>query len=109
VRIFEKDLNDALTRGVKVELITSAKRDQPVYRYVKNYLLLRNLFHENIKMYEYPETLLHMKGYLIDGKKYSIGSFNNDRWSWKLNNELNIIGEDQSEADGFKRLLDHCK
>jgi len=83
VRIIEQKLREAMERGVQVEFLTSAKRDQPVYHYLKNYLLLSNLFHHNIKIYEYPEQLLHMKCYLIDNKKFNIGSFNNDRY---LNN-----------------------
>jgi hypothetical protein len=49
-----------------------------------------------------------MKGYLIDNKNINIGSFNNDRysiikiifirWSWKLNNEANIVLSDEIEA-----------
>lgn len=50
-----------------------------------------------------------MKGYLIDDKKYSIGSFNNDRWSWKLNNELNIVGEDEEVAKNVKKMLEQCR
>lgn len=31
-----------------------------------------------------------MKGYMSDGQHLSIGSMNQDRWSWYINNELNI-------------------
>ena len=118
VRRCEQKLIQAMERGVQVELITSAKRDQPVYHYIKNYLLLRNLFHPNIKIYEYPEHLLHMKCYLIDNKKFNIGSFNNDRyfnlifnlrWSWLINNEANIIIEDKDESAKVQTVIDKCK
>ena len=42
----------ALARGVQVELITSAKRDQPVYKFLKNGLLLRKLIKKGLKVYE---------------------------------------------------------
>lgn len=32
-----------------------------------------------------------MKGYVFDDKELFYGSFNNDRWSWKLNHEFNIL------------------
>lgn len=50
-----------------------------------------------------------MKGYLIDGTKFNIGSFNNDRWSWKLNNEVNIVTDNQGEADKLRGMMDNCK
>ena len=87
---FENAVIDALNRGVMVDLYTSAKRDQPVYRYMKNQSLMKNLINNGCKVYEIHEKLLHMKAYEIDNKHYSIGSFNNDRWSWKINNEANI-------------------
>lgn len=105
IRIFEQELIKAMHRGVKVELITSAKRDQPVYHHLKNFILLRNLFHPNMSLYEYPEQFLHMKGYLIDDRKFNIGSFNNDRWSWKLNNEVNIVLDDEEEAKKFNAII----
>lgn len=51
---------------------------------------MRNLVKKGCKVYEINEKLLHMKLYQIDGKHYSIGSFNNDPWSWNVNNEANI-------------------
>lgn len=55
IRVFEKELVAAMDRGVKVDLITSAKRDQAVYHNFKNFILLKNLFHPNITLYEYTE------------------------------------------------------
>lgn len=51
-----------------------------------------------------------MKAYEIDGKHYSIGSFNNDRWSWKLNNEANIhVYDDPIEVSRFEPYLDEVR
>ena len=107
VKKFENAVIDALNRGVMVELYTSAKRDQPVYRYMKNQSLMKNLINNGCKVYEIHEKLLHMKAYEIDNKHYSIGSFNNDRWSWKINNEANInIYNDIVETSRIKPLID---
>ena len=51
---------------------------------------MNNLINAGCRVFEIHEKLLHMKLYQIDDKHYSFGSFNNDRWSWKLNNECNI-------------------
>jgi len=65
---------------------------------------MNNLIKNGCKVYEIGEKLLHMKAYIVDDHHYSIGSFNNDRWSWKLNNECNIfVYNDPIET---KRMLD---
>lgn len=45
-------INIALKRGIKVELITGAKRDQPVYKWLKNGLLLRRLIKQGLSVYQ---------------------------------------------------------
>lgn len=42
-----------------------------------------------------------MKGYVFDDKELFYGSFNNDRWSWKLNHEFNILTQDENEIKMF--------
>lgn len=44
-----------MDRGVKVEIITADKRDQPVYRYAFNRILFSGVLHRNLKIYEFPE------------------------------------------------------
>ena len=31
-----------------------------------------------------------MKLYIFDNQSYTLGSFNNDKISWRINNELNL-------------------
>lgn len=69
-----------------MELITSAKRDQPVYKYIKNGLLMRRLIRKGVTVYESHEKVLHAKAYVFDDRILTIGSFNNDRWSWRISN-----------------------
>jgi len=59
-------------------------------------MLLRKLIKNGCKVYEYPDKFLHMKAYLFDDMHMSTGSFNNDRFSYKSNNELNILATDDS-------------
>lgn len=50
-----------------------------------------------------------MKGYIFDDNKLFYGSFNNDRWSWKLNHEFNILTHENDEIDKFKDIYEETK
>jgi len=105
IKKIEKSIADALDRGVHVELITSAKRDQPAYAPLKNFRLTKNLINKGLQVYEMHDKYLHMKAYFADDEVFTLGSFNNDRWSWKINNEANIYVENAMEAYKFKKLI----
>lgn len=92
-----------------MELFTSAKRDQPAYHKLKNYLLLNRLLQHGVNIYEFHDKLLHTKLYLSDGEYYNIGSFNNDRWSWKVNNELNLMIKDKEEAEKVNKYVEEIR
>ena len=87
---FQSLIVDAIKRGVKVQIITAAKRDQPAYYKMFNSLLLKRLLVNGIQAWQYKPGILHAKGYFIDGNIINVGSFNNDRWSWRINDEVNI-------------------
>lgn len=105
IKKIEKCINDALERGVHVELITSAKRDQPAYAPLKNFLMTKKLIKKGLQVFEMHDKYLHMKAYFADDKVFTLGSFNNDRWSWKINNEANIYVENPYEAHKFRKLI----
>jgi cardiolipin synthase len=88
-----KALRDAVDRGVQVELYTSRSRDQPCYVHMPNSWLTKEARAAGVKVYEYPQSVLHMKAYIVDDH-FLIGSFNNDKWSWGMNNELDIYNSD---------------
>jgi phosphatidylserine/phosphatidylglycerophosphate/cardiolipin synthase-like enzyme len=50
--------------------------------------------------------MLHSKVYLFDGKYLTMGSMNNDRWSWKINNEVNIAIHDERECQLIQWYFD---
>ena len=66
IKKVEKALISALDRGVEVELITSAKRDQPVYKNLSNIYMTAKLRKRGMKIYEMHDKILHMKGYYSD-------------------------------------------
>ena len=83
---FDRAMNRAAARGIAPVIITSGQRDQPVFRRMFNYMLFQRLILKGIDVFETKERLLHSKFYLTDGRFINLGSMNNDRWSWKINN-----------------------
>mmetsp|Transcript_4213 Transcript_4213/g.8442 ORF Transcript_4213/g.8442 Transcript_4213/m.8442 type:complete len:414 (+) Transcript_4213:136-1377(+) len=98
----------AVKRGVEVEMITSKDRDQPAYKNLSNPRLTKSMSDLGVKVYEYPRQLLHMKAYIADNS-FTVGSFNNDKWSWCLNNELNILNTNPEETQRFLERLEAVK
>ena len=87
---FDKAMKKAVAGGVEAKMLTSGQRDQPVFRNIFNYMLFQRLITNGIDVFETKERLLHTKIYMSDGKYFNLGSMNNDRWSWKINNEVNL-------------------
>ena len=104
-----QEVNPAVDRGVKIELITSAKRDQPVYKYIKNGLLMRRLIRKGVNVYESHEKILHAKAYIFDDKVMTVGSFNNDRWSWRISNETNVSIRSEYECEKARPFFEDLK
>lgn len=92
---FDREMINAVKRGVKSTILTAGKRDQPVFKSIFNYMLFQRLIRNNVSVYETTERMLHSKVYLFDDKVMTMGSMNNDRWSWKINNEVNIAIYDE--------------
>jgi cardiolipin synthase len=88
---FDRAMGKATDRGVTGAIVTSGQRDQPVFKNIFNYMLFQRLILKGINVYETKERLLHSKIYMTDGKFLNLGSMNNDRWSWKINNEVNLM------------------
>ena len=84
----------ARDRKVDVEIITARVRDIPCYQTFLNSDLFRRMMKEcpEIKIYEEPYKFLHMKAVVIDDGRYiTLGSLNQDTWSFYCNNEANIL------------------
>ena len=86
-------------RKVKVEIITARKRDQPCYKGFLNSYLFDRLHRHGAQIHEEPFKYLHMKAVEIDdGKMMTLGSFNQDHWSFYCNNEANIFLQKNHET-----------
>ena len=106
-------------RNVEVEIITARNRDQPCYKGFLNSYLFSHLHSHGAKVYEEPYKYLHMKSIEIDhGKSMTIGSFNQDHWSFYCNNEANLVLKNNSPnsykanqqfIEIFNRLKQECR
>ena len=84
-------------RGVEVDIVTARNRDQPCYKGFLNSYLFNNLRLKGANVSEEPFKYLHMKAISIDdGKVMTLGSFNQDHWSFYCNNEANIVIKDHT-------------
>lgn len=115
----EDALEDALNRGVEVEVISARKRDQPIYASLLNSDLFKRMLKSGAKVYEEPYKYLHMKALSVDDKYLTLGSMNQDNTSFYENNEANIVIENKQDIQSpgsvfpkfqsiFKNLREEC-
>ena len=97
----EESLVNAVKRGVKVTIITAEKRDQIAYKFQYNSDIFRYLIKNGVEVTEYLDKFLHMKAYYIDKKFLNIGSLNNDKTSFILNEEANYLIKRNEKNDEF--------
>lgn len=87
-----KLLKAAAKRGIKVELILSKYSEYHIYVVGKH--KIDELIKENIHIYYYNPSMMHLKMMIIDGKWGAIGSCNLDNLSLKHNEEIMLVSED---------------
>ena len=79
----------ATRRGVKIQLILTAKADVPFAKYSERYLY-NWLFRNNIEVYEYGKNILHGKIAERDNEWITAGSYNVNNISAFASVELNL-------------------
>ena len=113
---------EAMTqRGVSLEIVTARNRDQPCYKTHLNSYLFDRLRRNGAQVTEEPFKYLHMKAIEVDeGRLMTLGSFNQDHWSFYCNNEANIFVERAQEkavahkahrqfVQVFNKLREECR
>ena len=98
IKQFTSAIERAKARGVHVDLFTSKRRDQPVYKSFTNYGLTKGFLLQGVNVYESSESILHAKALIADDE-LTLGSFNSDRWSWSINNEFNIYYKNKAACE----------
>jgi cardiolipin synthase len=95
-------LRNAARRGVDVRVIVPANSDVKLVGYASRYLYSR-LLRAGVRIFEYPERMMHAKAGVIDGTWATIGSFNLDRRSVIHNLEAGLVILDCDFAAALER------
>jgi cardiolipin synthase A/B len=102
-------LIEAITRGVKVQILTAGPRiDHPIMRKISHHSV-RHLLEAGAEIFEYEPSMIHAKLMTVDGLWNVVGSTNFDHRSFALNDEVNLAVLDAQlaatiEADFFEDL-----
>jgi len=103
---------EAVQRGVEVRVIVPSNSDVAAVYYASRHLYAR-LLKRGVRIFEWPERMMHAKAGVIDGVWGTIGSYNLDRRSFLHNLEVAVVTIDRNlgerMADRFRRDLTFCR
>lgn len=99
------ELKNASIRGVEISLIFTKRSDHPLERWSSKYLYSWFLS-QNIKIYEWGNSIVHGKIILFDNTLCSIGSYNHNFMGHYGNIELNLDILDKNFGLTVKNELD---
>lgn len=93
-RTLEWLLRSAARRGVDVRILTASERtDLPVVRLAGRATYGR-LLESGVRIWEYQPTMMHAKGFVVDGVWCIVGAHNFDVRSAVLNEETSVLVRD---------------
>lgn len=95
-------LAKAARRGVDVRVIVAGQSDVDLVRHAGRAVWGR-LLRAGVRIFEWDESVLHSKSAVIDGLWSTIGTFNFDALSLRMNLEVNVSVLDESFASGLER------
>lgn len=98
------DLQAALKRGVKLEILVPGTADHPLVREA-SYPYFRTLIPLGATVFQYQKGFYHAKILMIDDQTCDIGTANFDKRSFYLNQEINCYTYDKSYIDETLKIL----
>jgi cardiolipin synthase len=91
-------LMNAADRGVDVRVLAPGRHtDQPLTWYAAR-ALYPQLLRAGVRIWEYQPTMMHAKTFVADSCWASVGTFNFDNRSMKLNDEVALVIRDEGLA-----------
>lgn len=90
-------LRTAARRGVKVHVVLAGVSDVKSAKNAERYLY-RWLLRNKMNVYEYQPTVLHAKMTMVDGQRFTVGSYNLNGLSAQASIELNLDVENEKLA-----------
>jgi cardiolipin synthase len=102
-----KALAAAVRRGVDVRVMVPAAEasDMPVVQHAAHHNFER-LLTAGVRLFEYPDTLLHQKVLTMDGAWCAIGSSNFDDRSFEINDEITLGLLDRGLARQLEEIFE---
>jgi cardiolipin synthase len=88
-RLFRREIEKAVARGVKIKVVLTGDADVYMIKYAERYIY-RWLLKNNIEIYEYQKSVLHAKIAIADRQVMTVGSFNVNNLSAFVSIELNL-------------------
>ena len=104
----KKALKRALARGVKLEVIVSAKFDVPMFPDIV-YRNVNKLMKRGAKVWIYQTGFHHSKIMMVDGRFCTVGSTNLDSRSLRFDYEENAVIIDPETTKVLNEMFDHDK
>jgi cardiolipin synthase len=109
----ERELVDAVKRGVKVRVMTPGHHADHLLTRRSSRRRYGPLLKGGVEIYEYRPAMIHTKCLVVDGVWSVAGSTNFDNRSFGINDEVNLAAQGESLADSlteeFERLLGECE
>lgn len=102
---FRKILKRTRKRGVEISIILTGKSDVHFIRSAERYLYGYLLRH-GIRIYEWPNSIMHGKVALVDYDWATIGSFNINQLSLYRSIELNVDIKSKNFVQSFRNHLE---
>lgn len=104
---------EAVSRGVDVRVImpSTSGSDNPMVQHA-GHRNFEKLLRYGVRLFEYPDTLLHQKVMTVDGVWSAVGSSNFDDRSFETNDEITLGIQDPATAQRldavFEKYAPHC-
>jgi len=102
----------AARRGVDVRIIVPDESDVPIANWASRAVWSR-LLRNGVRIFQWSRSILHSKTAVVDGRWSTIGTFNLDHLSLRVNLEVNVAVLDEGFAAtmeaSFERDLLECR
>jgi len=103
-KVIFRDLQAALKRGVKLEILVPSNPDHALVKEA-SYRYLRKLLSLGASVYQYQNGFYHSKILIIDDKVCDVGTANFDKRSFYLNHEMNCYTYDPHYIEKIRSVL----
>jgi len=97
---------EATRRGVDVRVIVPSTSDVPAVYWASRHLYAR-LLRRGVRIFEWPERMMHAKTGVIDGVWSTIGSYNLDKRSFLHNLEVGLVSVDRTLGERMRAQFLH--